>query len=74
MMLWLERLKIGAPWVSRLQFGTDLDILTNKIDNSDRTDCSAFGDEQSKMAWEIEKIRNCQNCSLVKEHVVKQAK
>ncbi|RWX73398.1 MAG: hypothetical protein Metus_1372 [Candidatus Methanosuratincola subterraneus] len=74
MMLWLERLKIGAHWVSRLQFGTALDIATSKMDTSDRMYCQAFGDEQSKVAWEIEKIRNCQNCSLVKEHVVKQAK
>jgi len=73
-MLWLERLKIGATWISRLQFGTALDISTSKADTSDRIDCSAFVDKQSKMAWEMEKIRNCQNCSLVKEHVVKQAK
>lgn len=73
-MLWWKRLKIGAPRISRLQFGTSFDISTSKTDASERMDCSAFGDEQSKMAWEMEKIRTCQYCSLVKEHIVKQAK
>lgn len=73
-MLWLERLRIGVNWISRLHPGTVPDIPTSKMDASDRTDCSAFGDEQSKMAWEVEKTRNCLYCSLVKEHVVKQAR
>lgn len=74
MMLWFEKLRMGVNWISRIQSGTVLEIATSRTDTSNRTDCSAFGDEQSKITWERERARNCKYCSLVKEHVVKQAK
>ena len=52
---------------SMLSASNSKDLRIGKID-------SGFADEQSKAAWELEKIRRWRVCSRAKEHVVKQAK